>query len=77
MILPGDDLEGVAEILEALAGRPLNPYLDLLVRRGFLLIGLQLLAITEAVFTDSDNLRVVVLASTGVFIAVMVGESSV
>lgn len=40
----------------------------------FLLIGLQLLAITEAVFTDSDNLRVVVLASTGVFIAVVISR---
>ncbi len=40
----------------------------------FLLIGLQLLAIVEAVFTDSDDLRMVVFASAGVFIAVILAR---
>ena len=37
----------------------------------FLLIGLQLLAIAEAVVSDGDDLQMVVLASTGVFLAVV------
>ncbi len=40
----------------------------------FLLIGLQLLAIGEAVFADSDDLRMVVFASVGVFIAVIIAR---
>lgn len=35
MILPGEDLAGVAAVLEVLGGRPLSPYLHLLVRKDY------------------------------------------